>query len=386
MRLLACAAAVVAAGCGVPGLAPDRFSQAIVGGQATSADDSVFALQVTFDGTQNVVCSAVLIAPRTLLTAAHCVDPAKHGATSVSSKATHLADANQAQAADFVAVSEQRLHPLWDAAAAQSPHDLAALLLATAQSPTPAQWNRAALDAQVGRPLRLVGYGRTSPGTADTGQRRVVTVPLSSLDADTLSFGTAGAAGICAGDSGGPSFLTFGDGVERAVGVHSVQTSSSCGDGSDVRLDAHAAFVDQWLADKEAPQCGPDGQCRQGCAPVDLDCLPVAQLGDACDTSVRCAAGSVCAGPNLTGTTCRPECQDDTCPTGATCGAGANGARYCRADSPAIPPGSGSDGAVGRTGCGAAPGAVGALALVGLVGARRRRLVSQSAEPAGGLC
>ncbi|MHB8873970.1 MAG: hypothetical protein ACYC8T_09825, partial [Myxococcaceae bacterium] len=168
-----------------------------------------------------------------------------------------------------------------------------------------------------------------------------------------------------AGDSGGHSFHTFGDGIERLVGLHSYQLSAACGDGADVRIDRFLGFIDGWLAQKEPALCTVDKRCKAGCTPVDIDCLVNAALGDPCTEGVHlCAAGSVCSGPAGAATTCRPACgTGGVCPAGSTCVEGQGAARYCQAE--AAPPGEEPGGANGGVGCGVLP--AGALPFASLL-------------------
>lgn len=366
---------------------PPAKRQAIIGGQEDLADVEVFLLGMSFDTGTNTICSATLIGNRSLLTAAHCVDPARQSASTVTVRATNKASAAQATSSDFIDVSEVRMHPSWSPSAQTSPNDIALLLLAappTGVSPKP--WNSAALSGFAGRPMRVVGYGRTDAATSNGGTRRAVTLNAAAVDSSYIDFGASGVEGICAGDSGGPSLHLFSDGVERLVGVHSYQSSPQCGDGSDVRVDPHAAFIQQWLDEKEPAQCARDGSCQAACTPADPDCVaegqpcasdaqcetrrcvsdsqsttrfcsracaqssecpspmtctggvclhaqgPLPELGEACQVGQACAAGSVCSGPVGLGTTCRLTCETDGgCAAGAECVDGEGGQRYCRA-------------------------------------------------------
>jgi MYXO-CTERM domain-containing protein len=127
---------------------------------------------------------------------------------------------------------------------------------------------------------------------------------FNQVDAWHLYLGDGSGKGVCHGDSGGPSFHTFNDGVERLVGVHSYTQTEACTDGADVRVDRYAGFIDQWFADKEGPSCGSDGQCVQGCAPVDPDCVCQADgqcnpqcpdLGLDPDCPADCGSNGICA-------------------------------------------------------------------------------------------
>ncbi|MBL8949513.1 MAG: hypothetical protein JNK82_01965, partial [Myxococcaceae bacterium] len=129
-------------------------------------------------------------------------------------------------------------------------------------------------------------------------------------------LGDGVAKGVCHGDSGGPSFHTFSDGVERVVGVHSFTTDQACLTGADTRVDAYQTFIRQWLTEKEAPSCGDDGRCAMNCPQVDLDC--------------------VCGGDGQCTAACPELARDPDCP--ATCGAEGTCTQGCPVKDPDCTP------------------------------------------------
>src|SRR5262249_35002155 len=138
-------------------------------------------------------------------------------------------------------VTETHLHPQFNPLQqSQNGHDVAVAILKDATSVTPLALNRMALTpANLGQPVRLVGYG-TDFVTSATGTKRVVSTPLTGYDFLYVEFGDA-THGVCFGDSGGPAFMTLG-GSEVIVGTHAISSSHDC-NGTDfsTRVDTLAA-------------------------------------------------------------------------------------------------------------------------------------------------
>ncbi|MHB8875529.1 MAG: S1 family peptidase [Myxococcaceae bacterium] len=286
------------------GQQPAVGRNAIVGGIVDNGDPEVFMLAMQYDNNTQSGCTATLIAPRTLLTAAHCVDPRIGNATSVQIWAMNKTDMSTAGYSDLIHVTETRMHGSWNPAVGLE-HDIAVALLERAPAVSaPKPWNSASVSTYGGRALRAVGYGTTGASGAGSGIKRQVALTFRQLSSTHIYLGDMVGKGVCHGDSGGPSFHTFSDGVERQVGIHSYTTGPDCVDGADIRVDAYTGFVNQWLADKEAPQCSRDGKCKAGCTPPDIDCLcqgdgvcnpqcPV--LTDDPDCPKDCVANGVCS-------------------------------------------------------------------------------------------
>ena len=312
MRVPVAALAVLAfAACAPPddeaaadGAALGVERDAIVGGATDPGDPEVFMLMMQYDTGTGSGCTATLIAPRTLLTASHCVDPRIASATTVDIYAVNITDATTG-AGDFIHVIETRMHPLWNPTVGLD-GDVAMVLLERAPTnvPSPKPWNTASVSALTGKPLRAVGYGTTGADGAGAGLKRTVGLTFRSITSTHINLGDLSGKGVCHGDSGGPSFYTFPDGVERQVGIHSYTNNTACTDGADVRTDYYAAFINQWLNEKEGPQCSRDGLCKTGCSPVDLDCYCLADgvcnpqcpsLLDDPDCPKDCVANGVCS-------------------------------------------------------------------------------------------
>lgn len=267
--------------------------QEIIGGAPSPGDEAVFYLE-----TGTGFCSSTLIAPRTLLTAAHCVD--QIAASTI--RATNVMDLNTVQDADWYQAIETRIAPSFNVPLHGS-NDLGLVLLDRAPPVSPKPWNAESIDALKGKPARAVGYGTTSYWFGGgEGLRRTVALEIAMVDGESVLFNGLD-AGICFGDSGGPGLYVFPDGIERIIGVHS-WISMVCTEGRDQRVDVLETFIRRWLSEKEGiAWCELDSKCASGCALPDPDC--------ACEPDGQCLA--TCA-DLLSDPDCPAECADDgTC-------------------------------------------------------------------------
>jgi V8-like Glu-specific endopeptidase len=275
-------------------------SDEILAGTADAVSTSVFFVISTFNNGKMGFCTGTLITSRVILTAGHCVDPSREGAESVVVRVMNQPNDQMLMMSDLRNVAQIRRHPNYSG---QGANDLALLQLETAISGvTPELLVRTPPSSYVGQAIRVVGYGRTSPsGPSDTGTRRTVNTTIARSMPETFEFGQAGSLGICAGDSGGPSFWRSPDGMNRVAGVHSYGTTTQCGVGGDVRVDTELSFIDATLAVFDPPACGADGRCQMGCTPADPDCTCIADgRCEACmgavdpDCPANCITNDIC--------------------------------------------------------------------------------------------
>lgn len=284
----------------------DGRRQAIRHGTEAPFDPAVFVLIMEWPSGSRALCSATLIGRRTLLTAAHCVDRDESGQFPSKILASNEPTRPPlTETEKWINVVQQRIHPGWRDDQLVIAADAALLELESPPPLKPRRINRSRVGSLLGGPVRAVGYGITQQEADDSGIRRQVVMEIQSIIRTHYTIATDDLAGICSGDSGGPGFFTFPDGVERQIGIHSYgQSGLNCRGGTDARVDSMLDFIDPWFEEVEAPRCGADGQCQAACMPEDPDC--------ACGVDGMCNAA--CSGVSLD-----PDCES-ACAANGLCG------------------------------------------------------------------
>ncbi len=220
----------------------------IIGGSVDTADPGVVLLFAQVPGQQSgSLCSAEVISPHVVVTAAHCVSPDEVG-QGAQFVVYPGGDFDQAQPADLLAVSETHFDPQFSLQNVEAGHDIGVAILSKPTTITPLTVNRSALDATfVGKPVRFVGYGLDdSAAQTGAGTKRQTTTTLSDFTALLLHF-SDGQHETCNGDSGGPAFMTV-NGKEVIVGLTSFGDVNCNQGGYDSRVDALVGFVDTYVA------------------------------------------------------------------------------------------------------------------------------------------
>jgi V8-like Glu-specific endopeptidase len=253
------------------GCAPDDGAEAvgarrarIIGGHvATPAELMATVALVRAD---DAFCSGTLVAPRLVVTAAHCVTQ-RDRATGAFTEPYAASEVGVAAGVDGVIGEAARVAQViaadFDgdarADAGDNPeglgraHDIALLVL---ESPFGAVAPAEVLPADAllasGDALVIAGYGVTAPGRQDRGRLRVGATRLVRRSATEL-YAAADDADACAGDSGGPAYRYDEDaGVAQLVGVSSrgaADAAAMCGDGGIWTI---APAYEPWLREAAA--------------------------------------------------------------------------------------------------------------------------------------
>lgn len=274
----------------------------IIGGAPTTAFPAVGFLQTSVGQ-----CTGTLIAPHTVITAAHCIyDSIVNGQIGGS----FSFGAGGGTFDEEIAVVDMFAHRYYDPGVIRK-FDVGLVRLATVPvGIEPMVWNEGELDATlVGAEVVVVGYGVTDGETqTGGGEKRQVGLTVDTLTAEHLGVGDAN-RNICQGDSGGPTILNI-DGVDTVLAVSSFG-SNFCMNRSFVtrtdifRNDFIYEVLAAWdgpcprdgncdesgcgeFADPDCGLCGLEGVCGTGCDKVDLDCPVGAFIGQECGSSDDC--------------------------------------------------------------------------------------------------
>jgi trypsin len=273
---LALACAAVAALALPSGAAAEPSAQAsIVGGRAGSIAEFPFLSFIEArEGEHGFACTGSVVAPRVILTAAHCVDDLDHGGLTPAKNyalATGVTSTSEAKPENIFHVTEAHVFPGFDPGTL---HGDAAILILDRPTTAPllalAGEGDAALYAG-GATVQLAGWGLMAPQAKEepSGLRTtsmVVETPMfckASTHGYFSPFSPAAQmctldlpskkSGGCFGDSGGPTIGIRPDGTAVELGIISTGGDSCSTKRPNVmtRTDYVSTWVTEWIAATE---------------------------------------------------------------------------------------------------------------------------------------
>ncbi|MEM9457723.1 MAG: S1 family peptidase [Myxococcota bacterium] len=204
----------------------DRSPHLVVGGQPAPECGWPSTVQMATSAGEPF-CTGTLIDARTVLTAAHCLDPSMSAWTAGQIFLGESAFAPQAA----VPVQECAIHPGWDVGTGQPGqsffYDLAVCTLAEDAPDVPIVPPLMGCEADIlapGQEMMIVGFGYDNEAqSSGLGTKRWTAQTVQTVDLVTNDLTLLGVNGgsACFGDSGGPIFVQLADGSWRVAGVTS---------------------------------------------------------------------------------------------------------------------------------------------------------------------
>jgi V8-like Glu-specific endopeptidase len=202
----------------------------VFGGTVVEPGDFELVVAIT---TPSSFCTGTLIAPRVVLTAAHCLDDDPPVASVTVQRGTDISRDD----VESLPVERVDVHPCHGSKCVPGDgFDVGYVLLADAVDPPDASgFPQPVVDqdeydryVKLGAKVTVVGYGEDPSGSDGVKQR--VEIEITNFSETGREFDAGGnGSDSCNGDSGGPAFVEIKGGVLRLAGI--VSRGYTCGEG-----------------------------------------------------------------------------------------------------------------------------------------------------------
>ena len=215
-------------------------SPALIGGDPVKPGEYP---EVVYISLGNGRCSAAVVGPRAVLTAAHCARK--------NAKITFQLEQTQ-----YSAVCEAPPgYPRQD-------HDIS---ICYTDKPLPKPYASVANKApKTGDEVTLIGYGCTKPGGGGGNDGILRQGAAEVTGFTTWDVVTKAKAALCYGDSGGPAFLKIDDAAKDNHIIFGVNSKGNIKDTSylsKIYTKASREFLTEWTQKKETEICGLNVDC-----------------------------------------------------------------------------------------------------------------------------